>query len=143
MDEQLRQVVLLLENKWTEKEIELDIDLDEIVYQGNEELLFQVWSNLLDNAIKCSRKKGKIFIALYRTKSGCSVQIEDTGIGISKEVQRRIFEKFYQADGQQKKQGNGLGLTLVKTIVDHHNGDIMVKSEEGVGTTFTVRLPKN
>lgn len=143
LDEQLRRAVLLLEKEWVDKNLVLEIDCDEVVYRGNEALLFQVWVNLLDNAIKYSKPDGKLRVALYTTRSGYSIQIEDTGVGISEASQKHIFEKFYQSDNAKQVGGNGLGLALVWRIIKRHNGTILVKSEEGVGTTFTVRLPKD
>lgn len=142
LDEQLRQVIMLLEPRWIEKNLSLEIDCDEVTYMGNEDLLFQVWMNLLDNAIKYSNQNGKLLIALYKTRLGCSIQFEDTGIGISEEAQKHIFEKFYQADNARQTCGNGLGLALVSRIIEHHHGTILVKSTVDSGTIFTVRLPK-
>lgn len=142
LDEQLRQAILQLEKDWTDKQIDVSVDLDQVTYNGNEELLLQVWLNLLTNAIKYSEPGSKIAVSLYRTSSGCSIQVEDSGIGISGEELRHIFDKFYQADTSRKSQGNGLGLALVQRIVQRHNGSITVKSTPGSGSVFTVRLPK-
>lgn len=142
LDEQLRQVVVRLEHHWSFKEIELEVDLDEAVYNGNEELLFQVWNNLLSNAIKFTFPQGKILVSLYQTKKGISIQFTDNGMGIAPEEQNHIFEKFYQVETQRASHGNGLGLALAQRIIILHGGTISVKSELGQGSVFTVRLPK-
>ena len=141
LDEQVRQAVLMLEKEWEAKDIQLDIDLDTVTYCGNAELLMQVWLNLFTNAIKYSNPGGKVAVALYRTGKGISVQVEDKGIGMPEDVQRHVFDKFYQGDTARKAQGNGLGLTLVQRIVSQHGGTVSVKSEVGAGSVFTVRLP--
>ena len=141
LDEQLREVILLLEELWAEKEIELEIDLDSADYYGNKDLLAHVWQNILGNAIKFAPQMGRIRILLSKEKGGIKIHIVDNGIGISEEIQPRIFEKFYQGDRSRASQGNGLGLSLAKRIVDLHDGKISVSSKEGKGTTFTVDLP--
>lgn len=141
LDEQLREILLLLENNWTEKNLELDIDLEIADYYGNKDLLAHVWQNLLSNAIKFSHENGTVRIRLY--KEGCFLitSITDKGIGMDDEVKRRIFEKFYQGDSSRSSQGNGLGLTLAKRIIDLHGGSISVSSKKGKGSTFMVFLP--
>lgn len=141
LDEQLRESLLLLENSWTEKNLELDIDLESVDYYGNKELLAHVWQNLFGNAIKFSRENGTISIRLSREGGLLITSITDTGIGMSDEVKGRIFEKFYQGDSSRSSQGNGLGLALAKRVVDLHGGTISVSSEKGKGSTFRVSLP--
>ncbi|MVX63452.1 HAMP domain-containing protein [Clostridium chromiireducens] len=141
LDEQLRQTLLLFESKWTSKNIDLDLDLDEITFYGNEELLMQVWANLFSNAIKFTPDNGTITCTLKRYDSFIITTISDNGIGISEDVQKHIFEKFYQGDKSHSSEGNGLGLALVKRIIDLCNGTIEVQSELGTGSTFTVKLP--
>ncbi|RII35404.1 sensor histidine kinase [Clostridium chromiireducens] len=141
LDEQLRQTLLLFESKWTSKNIDLDLDLDEITFYGNEELLMQVWANLFSNAIKFTPDNGTIACTLKRYDSFIITTISDNGIGISEDVQKHIFEKFYQGDKSHSSEGNGLGLALVKRIIDLCNGTIEVQSELGTGSTFTVKLP--
>lgn len=141
LDEQLRQTLLLFESKWTTKNIDLDLDLDEITFYGNEELLMQVWANLFSNAIKFTSNNGTIACTLRRSDSFIITTISDNGIGISEDVQKHIFEKFYQGDKSHSSEGNGLGLALVKRIVDLCGGTIEVQSELGAGSTFTVKLP--
>ena len=105
-------------------------------------MLAQVWQNILGNAIKFVQNGGQIRILLSAEREQVKVSIVDNGPGISKEIQNRIYEKFYQADSSRASIGNGLGLTLAKRIVDLHRGTISVSSTVGRGTTFTVTLPK-
>lgn len=142
LDEQLRMAVLLLENKWAKKKIEFEISLPKLFYIGNEQILNQVWYNLLDNAIKHSKEEGVIAISTRKKEKYVEVKIKDEGEGMSKEVQKHIFEKFYQGDESRKREGNGLGLALVKRIIELCEGEIQVESELGKGAEFTVRLPK-
>ena len=142
LDEQLRKSILLLESKWTEKNIEFDMELPTINYYGSEPLLSQVWVNLLDNAIKHSPVGGVIHIGIRQTDSLLIVTITDHGDGMSEEVQKHMFEKFYQGDSSHKAEGNGLGLALVKRIVELCKGTIEVESSPGNGATFSVSLPK-
>lgn len=141
LDEQLREAILLYEPQWTAKSISLDIELDRADYSGNRDLLAEVWQNLLGNAIKFTPQGGKIRIRLKRSISGITVSIEDNGIGMSEEVMERIYEKFYQGDTSHSTPGNGLGLSLVKKIVDLHGGTVRAASHPGKGTVFTVVLP--
>ena len=143
LDEQLRKCVLLLESKWTEKNIEFDMDLPKIDYYGSEPLLSQVWVNLLDNAIKHSPAGGVIRIAIRQTDSLLTVTITDHGDGMSEEVQKHMFEKFYQGDSSHKAEGNGLGLALVKRIAELCKGTVEAESAPGNGAAFSVCLPKN
>ena len=136
-----RELLLLLEEGWTEKQLELEIDLDAVDYYGNKDLLAHVWQNILSNAIKFAPENGIIHILLRRENGSLITSITDNGIGMSEDVMRRVFEKFYQGDFSRSSQGNGLGLALAKRIVDLHGGDIAVSSKEGKGTTFTVTLP--
>ncbi len=141
LDEQLRSCVLLFEKEWESKSIEPDVDLEDLIYVGNEEIMSHVWINLINNAIKYTGEGGRIRITATRSSSELIVNIADTGIGMKKEVLRRIFDKFYQGDGSHTESGNGLGLSLVKRIVELCEGRIVVDSEEGVGTVFSVYLP--
>lgn len=125
-----------------EKKIEFDISLPKLYYTGNEQILNQVWYNLLDNAIKHSKEEGIITISIKKKEKYVEVKIRDEGEGMSKEVQKHIFEKFYQGDESRKREGNGLGLALVKRIIELCQGKIFVHSELGKGSVFTVRLPK-
>ena len=141
--EQIRKVLLLYETQWNKKNLELEIDMPERLFiKGNEGLLFQVWQNLIGNAVKFSKPNGHIRIWVVETPEHITANFQDDGIGISAEDQKRIFEKFYQADHSHAGAGNGLGLPLTKRITELHGGTVTVQSEEGNGSTFTVKLPK-
>lgn len=142
LDEQIREAIVILEPKWSEKKIELDIELEKIKWTGQKSLLFQVWMNLISNAIKFSNSNSKILIRLSDTPSYVKVTISDNGIGMSPETQAHIFEKFYQGDTSRREQGNGLGLALCKTIIEKCHGKIYVTSALGKGSVFMVVLPK-
>ncbi len=141
LDEQIRKSILLLEHEWSKKNIDLDIELDKVKFQGDEELLQQVWINLLSNAIKFSNSNSTISIRLYQISSAVEIKISDTGIGMDEKTMMRIFEKFYQGDKAHSYDGNGLGLSLVKRILDLCGGSISVESKLHQGSTFTVELP--
>lgn len=141
LDEQIRKTILLLENKFNNKKLNLDINLDKVNFKGNEELIQQVWVNLIDNAIKFSNAYGTLTVNLKKDYNKIKVEISDTGIGMNEESKNRLFEKFYQGDRSHSKEGNGLGLAIVKRIIEICNGDIKVNSELGKGTTFVVMLP--
>lgn len=143
LDEQLRQCLLTLEPGWSEKALELDIDLPETAYIGDDDLLRQVWINLLQNAIKFSNPGGTLGVKLFRAPDGIHVAISDTGIGMNEEVAAHIFEKFYQGDPAHHAMGNGLGLSLVQQILKLLGGHIELRSAPGAGSTFTVILPDN
>ncbi|MEA4854699.1 MAG: HAMP domain-containing sensor histidine kinase [Christensenella sp.] len=141
LDEQIRKTIVLLENEWNQKNLELDIELENTNYTGNEEMIQQIWINLLSNAIKFSFYGGLLRVRLKRDGAWIRAEITDFGTGIPQDAQKRIFEKFYQVDPSHSKDGNGLGLAIVKQILDRCGGNISVKSESGMGTTFTVLLP--
>ena len=141
LDEDFRQTLLFLEPKWSEKNINLDIDLDETTFYGNEELLAQVWVNILDNAIKFTPVNGTIACILKQSAGWIKVIISDNGVGMPEDVQKHIFDKFYQGDKSHSSEGNGLGLALAKRIIDLCGGTIEVQSECEKGSTFTVKLP--
>ena len=141
LDEQLRRAILLLEKQWSEKEIELDVDLEDIGYYGNEEMLNHVWVNLLGNAIKFSPQGAPLTVRLRREGGWAVARVRDAGIGMDEATRARVFEKFYQGDGAHAVSGNGLGLSLVKRIVDLCGGTVEVDSAPGRGSSFTVRLP--
>ena len=141
LDEQLREVILSQEEGWAGKYLELEVDLDSADYRGNRDLLAHVWQNLLSNAVRFTPERGLIRVLLRRDENRLRVSVADTGPGMSEEIQRRVFEKFYQGDRSRASQGNGLGLALAKRVVDLHGGEIIVSSKEGKGTTFTVYLP--
>ena len=141
LDEQLRKCILLMEKQWTQKDLDLDLDMDEVEFLGNEEMVQHVWVNLLGNAIKFSPQGGTLAVKLKQAGSETVVSVRDAGPGMDEATRRRIFEKFYQGDTAHASEGNGLGLSLVKRIVDLCQGSVEVDSEPGQGSTFTVRLP--
>ena len=141
LDEQLRRAILLLEKQWSEKEIDLDVDLEELEFFGNEEMLNHVWVNLLGNAVKFSPRGGTLAVRLRREGDVAVASVRDEGPGMDGDTRRRVFEKFFQGDTAHAAEGNGLGLSLVKRIVDLCGGTLEVESEPGKGSTFTVRLP--
>lgn len=141
LDEQLRQAVLLLEPFWDKKKLVLDIDLPETRFFGSEELLYQVWTNLLSNAIKFTPEGGCILVRLEQGSQNIQVEIRDSGIGMTGEVLSHIFDKFYQGERNRNVEGNGLGLALVKKIIDLCQGTISVESQPDQGSVFRVRLP--
>ena len=140
LDEQLRQVILRLEPNWSHKNIDWQLELSQVELHSDQELLNQVWINLLQNAIKFSPDGSEIAVRVFR-EGNAIVEIEDHGCGMSEEQQKRIFDKFYQADKSRRQEGVGLGLSLVKRIVDMMGGTVTVTSQEQVGSTFRVELP--
>ena len=141
LDEQLRRAILLLEKQWSEKEIELDVDLEDIGYYGNEEMLNHVWVNLLGNAIKFSPKGAPLSVKLRREGDTAVATVKDAGPGMDDATRARVFEKFFQGDNAHATEGNGLGLALVRRIVDLCGGEVAVESAPGEGAAFTVKLP--
>ena len=141
LDEQIRQAIIIMERKWSEKNINLDIDLDEVTIFYDESLFAQVWQNLISNAIKFTEDNGEISIILKKYEDEAVFTIKDNGIGMNEEVISHIFDKFYQGDTSRAKEGNGLGLALVKKILDNSHCTIEVESKEGEGAKFTVRIP--
>ena len=141
LSEQLRHCVLMLEKKWGEKNQEIEIDLPEYYVSGNEDMLSEVWINLLDNAIKFSPEGGKIIVKVFQRDNSLSVEVRNTGEEIPGKDLDRIFDKFYQTDPSHATVGNGLGLSICKRIVELHRGTISVTSTFGL-TVFTVKLPK-
>ena len=141
LSEQVRSAVLLLEPKWSEKDIELQLDFDEHTVEGNEELLKQVWINLVDNAIKFSHRLGTVILDVSEGKDTVTVTVSNTGSEIPPDKADKIFVKFYQTDESHATEGNGIGLAIVKRVVELHHGRVAVTSERGM-TTFRVDLPK-
>ena len=141
LDEQIRGSIILLEEAWSDKNIELEFDLDEIKYSFNEEMLSHVWINLFSNAIKFTGNGGKISCRLYREGANVVCKITDSGVGMDEQTLSRIFEKFYQGDTSHKTRGHGIGLNIVQRIVTLARGKIQVESKLGQGSTFTVTLP--
>ncbi len=141
LDEQIRNCILLLEQQWMEKDIEWDLHLPETGFYGNADLLSQVWKNLLENAIKFVEPGGKIGVHIRSFSESIAIQVFDNGCGMTKDTLDHMFEKFYQGDISHTKQGNGLGLSIVKRIVDLCDGNIIVESQVGIGTLFTLVFP--
>ena len=141
LSEQLCECLLDFESSWESKEIEIETDIQSDVFiKSDEEKLALVWNNLFSNAIKFTDNGGKIKVSLKDNGDSVTVTVSDNGIGMNAETGKRIFEKFYQGDTSRATKGNGLGLALVKRVVDILNGDITVESAPGKGSTFTVTL---
>ena len=141
LGEQLCECLLAFENAWEAKDLEIETDLaDGVTVESDPELLSLVWNNLFSNAIKFTGEGGTVGLKLHTESGHAVVEVSDTGCGISPEVGAHIFEKFYQGDTSHASQGNGLGLALVKRVVDIVGGEIAVSSERGKGSTFTVRI---
>jgi signal transduction histidine kinase len=140
LDEQIRRVLLSYEPLWEEKELNIDLALEATQIYGSKALLAQVWSNLIDNAIKFSRPKGTLFISCGMYDGRIIVRIRDTGIGMSDEVRKHAFDKFFQGERSHSGQGSGLGLALVQRIVSLSGGTVDLQSREGKGTEITVSL---
>ena len=141
LGEQLCECILGFEQLWEDKELELKTDIDEdIVICADRELLALVWNNLFSNAIKFTGRGGTISCSLHTEGTQAVAVISDTGCGMNAETGARIFEKFYQGDTSHASQGNGLGLALVKKVIDITGGEISVSSVLGKGSTFTVKL---
>ena len=140
LSEQMRDCILLLENKWCEKNLTIRADFEEHFIGANEELLKQVWINLLDNAIKFSLEQGEIVIDISKSEYSCTVSIENDGPEISESDRKRIFNKYWQGDISHSSEGTGIGLSIVRRIVELHSGSINVNSTSHK-TVFSVVLP--
>ena len=141
LGEQLCECLLQFENVWEKKNIEIDTDIaEDIKVEADAELLSLVWNNLFSNAFKFTEEGGSVSLQLTATEHHAIVKVKDTGCGMTAEVGAHIFEKFYQGDTSHSVQGNGLGLALVKRVIDILQGEIGVESIVGVGTTFTVKI---
>lgn len=140
LDEQIRQSIVMMEPKWSEKEIEFDVDMMDVEYLGNENLICHVWDNLLSNAIKFSSCGGTIYIRMMPEGEKIRFSIENEGPQISEYSMKHIFDKFYQGDSSHKQEGNGLGLALVKQILNLCMGTVSVENIPGSGCRFTVIL---
>lgn len=141
LDEQIRQAIVLLEPQWTQRNVEFEVELEEISWYGPENLMHHVWSNLISNAIKFGPEDGLIRIDLKQHADHIVFSVSDRGSGVPESEQQRIFHKFYQLDSSHKQEGNGLGLALVKQIVDSCDGDIQVISPLEGGCCFIISLP--
>ena len=144
LGEQLCECLLQYESTWEKKNIDIETEIAEnVLVSADAELLSLVWNNLFSNAFKFTDEGGKVSLVLFADEEYASVKITDTGCGMSADVGAHIFEKFYQGDTSHATQGNGLGLALVKRVVDIMQGEIGVESEVGVGTTFTVKIRRD
>jgi len=141
VDEQIRQAILLLEPQWSDHNVDFDVEMEEITWNGPENLMHHVWSNLISNAIKFGPADSVIRISLYQTDSRFVFEILDEGPGVPEAERQRIFHKFYQLDSSHKQEGNGLGLALVKQIVDTCGGEISISSPSDGGCLFIVSMP--
>lgn len=139
--EQIRKAISLLEPKWSKKDIKINVSLEEKIFLGDEDLIFQVWVNIIDNAIKFSNEGESIDIKIYEKDSNINVEIKDHGIGMKEEELEKVYDRFYQIDRSHSKEGSGLGLAIVKRIVELSEGKIEIKSKENKGTTVIVKLP--
>ena len=141
LGEQLCECLLTFEDAWEQKELEIETEIEDgILVNADPEMMSLVWNNLFSNAIKFTEPGGKVGLSLCREQDRAVVRVSDTGCGITPEVGRRMFDKFYQGDTSHAVQGNGLGLALVKRVIDITGSEISVESQIGRGTIFTVRL---
>ncbi len=140
LDEQIRQCIIALERCWAKKGTDFDVELEEVMYTGNEALLGHVWSNLIGNAIKFGPQNGLIRLRLFQNGNKIIFTIEDEGPGIAEDAVKRVFDRFYQVDRSHKGEGNGLGLAIAKQIVLMENGSIRVGNRPEGGCIFTVEL---
>ena len=141
LSQQLCECLLQFENLWEQENIEIDTDIaDGVTVKADAELLSLVWNNLFSNAFKFTPSGGKVSVSLTATEQHVTVQVKDTGCGMTPEVGAHIFEKFYQGDTSHATRGNGLGLALMKRVIDIMQGEIGVESAAGKGSTFTVKI---
>ena len=144
LSEQVCECLLSFEEAWEKKELNIETDIEDgITIKSDAEMLSLVWNNLFSNAIKFTENGGTISLSIKSNEDYAIVKISDTGCGISQEVGKHIFDKFYQGDTSHATEGNGLGLALVKRVIDLAGSDISVESELGKGTTFTVKIRRN
>lgn len=145
LDKQLRHIVLSCEPQWVEKNINMDVSLEEVEINADEDMINQVFINLINNSIKFTPESGSVSVDLCKKSDTIEFKITDTGVGIAEEDQNHIFERFFKGDKSRRAaiKGNGLGLSIVKKIVDLHHGTIKIQSKLEEGTTFIVSLPSN
>lgn len=138
--EQIRKVILMEYKKIEKNNLEIDVDIDDCYSIVNEDLMEQVWINLIENAIKFNKKNGKIFVKVKKVNDKITISIKDTGVGIDEDKINRIYDKFYTTSEKNGKSGNGLGLALTKKILNLHNGSIEANSKLNKGTEFIILL---
>lgn len=143
LTEMLENAVLGFESVIERKNISVECDLEPVVCVSCPSYLEIIWNNLLSNALKFTQENGSVFVTLRADGEDCVVSVRDTGCGMTEETGNRIFEKFYQGDTSHAREGNGLGLALVKKIIDILGGSICVESEPGKGSTFSVRIRRS
>lgn len=142
LDEQIRRCITQFMREIEKKELQIELTAPPIDFYGDEDLLKQVWINLLGNAIKFSPRGGHIFVEAKKTDNAVVIDITDEGCGMNEETQEHIFDQFFQADKSHKTEGNGLGLSIVRRITELCNGTLNVRSAPDMGTTFTIQLPQ-
>lgn len=140
LDEQIRETIVAFEQGWTEKDIYLDVELENIDYFGTEAMMYHIWSNIIGNAIKFSPVGGNIKIKLFKEDEHIIFTVDDEGPGLSEQTQKHLFDKFYQEDSSHKQDGNGLGLALVKKLVTMSDGEVFAENITEGGCRFTVKL---
>ncbi|MFC4307322.1 sensor histidine kinase [Cohnella boryungensis] len=145
LDEQIRHVIIALEPQWASKRLDIELDLAETTIAADEDKLNQLWTNLLSNSVKFTSELGHIAVKASKVDGGIEVAIADSGQGIPEEEIGSIFKPFYKVDKSRDRtiHGNGIGLSIVKRVVDLHQGDIRVTSQPGQGTTFRIYLPQS
>lgn len=144
VSETLCESLITFESEWDNKNLEIDADIEEDVYISSDpEMLMIIWANLFSNALKFTPEGGKINVNLKKNGNHVTVSVSDTGCGMDEATMKRIFDKFYQGDTSHSEKGNGLGLALVKRVIDMLGAEIEVESAPGAGSTFTVNLKAN
>lgn len=141
LDEQIRRAAALMEHRWREKGIEVSLEMESVPFYGSEDMLQQVWVNLLDNAIKFTEAGGRIDLELQKSEDAAVFTLADSGCGMDEQTQAHLFDRFYQGDTSHAAAGNGLGLAMVERIVALSGGGVEVQSEPGKGSRFVVTLP--
>ena len=140
--EEVRQAILLLEQKWTDKNLDIEINIDDVKAYGDDKLLKEVWLNILDNAVKFSKPSGRLVVQVVDHLESVEFSVRDFGCGMNEFSVKHMYDKFYQGDTSRASSGFGIGMSIVKKVIDLHQGLITVDSVPGEGTIVTVRLPK-